>query len=131
MKKVRPGLKQIQRTEQRDFISEKIRSIRSYQGEEQAIIFPDAYLVKDKYSNDTFLVYDGNSRLFLAEQGIIKFDKFLLIETDDDLVRVRSEMSDIYWPGQDLSEVAGYLDAAARHLKSLQERFDKKTHAYS
>ncbi len=123
MKQIEPSLEQICRTEHKDWNNGKVKNqLRLLKENNNSFVSQPIYLTKSiNYpanckSNETYFVYDGNTRMFLAEANIIEPNNFQLLEHDEDLQFVRSSMGEIYWPGPDLQSVSGYLRFRAEAL---------------
>lgn len=112
MRKIYPLLSQIRRTEHKDWQTRKVKTLMNLLNEgRREFCSEPVYLVPDSRNPFRCLVYDGNTRHFLAEKGMISLDNYYLLETDDDLEEVRRRMQEIYWPGNDLECVVGYLSS--------------------
>lgn len=109
MKEIHPSLSQIKRTEPKSWNTPKVVRLLDLlsQGETNFLREP-IYLTKDQ---EGYLVYNGNTRIFLAENDRISLDHFCLIETDADLEEVRDSSKEVYWPGNDLASVINYIRA--------------------
>ncbi|MBT3298603.1 hypothetical protein HN385_06760 [archaeon] len=109
MKRIEPSLDKICRTEHKDWNNEKVKNqLRLLKENNLDFISQPIYLTKHQ-NDDNYFVYDGNTRTFLAEEKIIHPTNFQLLESDEDLQFVRLSMDEIYWPGQNLKSVSGYL----------------------
>lgn len=116
MKQVELSLDQICRTEHKDWNNSKVKNqLKLLKEQNLNFVSQPVYLTKDQFSNKYF-VYDGNTRMFLAEANIIQLTNFQLLERDEDLQFIRSSMEEIYWPGPDLDSVSGYLRFRAEAL---------------
>ncbi len=114
MKKITPNMDQIRRTEHKDWESRKVTNLkRLLETGRTDILNEPVYLVRGKCDEDSYPVYDGNTRHFLAENGLIILNNIYLLETNADLEEVRCRMKEIYWPGEDLESIIGYLGVRA------------------
>ena len=114
MKKIPPNTDQIRRTEYKDWESRKVIHLKHLlEAGRTDILNEPVYSVSDKCGEDSYSVYDGNTRHFLAENGLIILNNIYLLETNADLEEVRCRMKEIYWPGEDLESIIGYLGVRA------------------
>ncbi|MCX6819502.1 MAG: hypothetical protein NT129_05915 [Candidatus Aenigmarchaeota archaeon] len=114
MKEIQPDINQIKITEYRDWQHHKVKKLVSL-SEEGKIDFIQLpiYLVRERdvlgRNTENYIIYDGNSRFFLASNGRIPNLIMHLLETDADLDDVRRRNNEIYWPGHNLEVVERYL----------------------
>jgi len=59
--------------------------------------------------------------IFLQKTGRFELRNVYLMENNSDLKEVRNRMKQIYWPGDDLESVAGYIGQRAEQLYSTFE----------
>lgn len=111
MREIHPPLSQVKRTEPKSWNTPKVVRLLDLlsQGETNFLREP-VYLTPDPHQAG-YLVYNGNTRIFLAENDRISLDHFCLIETDADLEEVRDKSQEVYWPGNDLASVINYIRA--------------------
>jgi len=123
MKQLNIRLTKVNRTEHKDWNTSKVRTLCSLLTLNQAEFTDEPlYVVRRRYKQDQYLIYDGNTRHFIAEHGLIVLSRFHLIETDSDLELVRELMQDIYWPGENLAIVTGTLSSRCYYLKQAKRR---------
>ena len=112
MKEVSPSIDEIARTERKNWRTPKVVNLLGLLlGGNDKFTEEPVYLIKNDgmfFGDKEYFVYDGNTRHFLAESGMIPI-KYKLIETDEDLEQVREEMGEVYWPGPCVQSVMGYL----------------------
>ena len=121
MRRITTQLNQVKRTEHKDWKTSKVKNLTLLLDQDKKdFVDQPVYVVKRRYKPDEYLVYDGNTRHFLAEHGVITISTFHLIETDSDLELVRELMQDIYWPGENLSAVTGTLSSRRYYLKQTK-----------
>lgn len=125
MRQIRPFLRDIKRTEHKHWNNKKVGAlVRLLNSGKPEFVEAPVYVVKDDCD---YLVYDGNSRVFLAQNGVITLENICLIETDKDLETVREMMQEIYWPGNTLDSVVNYLRSRVYLMERGFARIDFKS----